>query len=74
MVKHDLDTSEDIECNMIAYASYYNPRAYKSKDETREQSVHNAQHHNYLDADNNLIALDVIGSIEFLMNGHEDLR
>jgi len=51
-----------------------NPRAYKSKDETREQSVHNAQHHNYLDADNNLIALDVIGSIELLMNGDEDLR
>ena len=59
---------------MIAYASYYNPRAYKSKDETKDKSVLNAQHHNYLDADNNLIALDVIGSIELLMNGHEDLR
>ena len=43
---------------MIAYASYYNPTAYKNKDETREQSAHNLQQHNYLDVDNKPIALD----------------
>ena len=48
---------------MTAYASYYNPKVYNSKDTTKtmEQPVHQmnmAQQHDYLDVDENPIAHD----------------
>jgi hypothetical protein len=46
---------------MIAYASYYNPWAYKSTDtnNTMEQSVH-WKVYIYLDMDENPIAPDIL--------------
>ena len=53
---HNLDVYKNIEWYMIAYAFYYNPKVYNSKDTTKtmEQPVHQmnmVQLHDYLDVD-----------------------
>jgi len=38
-VKYNLDIQRDIEYNMVAYTSYYNPKVYKNKNTAKNHGA-----------------------------------